>query len=301
MWRYGCVEEGRPTAGTDLARDSKDSGQTTVRPEKSDKIEKPVRKGDIMERERTHTRHTRKTPLKVLAGGLLAGILFAACQGDNLFVDFNTTGQIQDGDIPTVEIAVPSPLSVAAIPLGDSVLVTVDLSDDAGVSSVVFEGLALRGDAALGTDVVVTRFESKTVVFVPEVSDTTISRYLLATPDSILETAVIVVTVFDAVGNFAADTVPLILGGPDVQFENLVGGEVIQSGLTLGLRVQARDGAGVRQVEITVTGVVTETILVPISPVLDSLVLDTLVVIPAGLSGTMTIAARAWNTLDVIG
>ena len=254
-----------------------------------------------MERERTHTRHTRKNPLKVLAGGLLAGIIFAACQGDNLFVDFDTTGQIQDADIPTVEIVVPSPLSVAAIPLGDSVLITVDVSDDAGVSSVVFEGLALRGDAALGTDVVVTRFESKTVDFVPEVSDTTLSRYLLATPDSILETAVIVVTVFDTVGNFAADTVPLILGGPDVQFENLVGGEVIQSGLTLGLRVQARDGAGVRQVEITVTGVVTETILVPISPVLDSLVLDTLVVIPAGLSGTMTIAARAWNTLDVIG
>ena len=255
-----------------------------------------------MERERTHTRHTRKTPLKVLVGGLLAGILFAACQGDNLFVDFNTTGQIQDADIPTVEIVVPSPLSVAAIPLGDSVLVTVDLSDDAGVSSVVFEGLALRGDAALGTDVVVTRFESKTVVFVPEVSDTTISRYLLATPDSILETAVIVVTVFDAVGNFAADTVSLILGGPDVQFENLVGGEVIQSGLTLGLRVQARDGAGVRQVEITVTGVVTETILVPISPVLDSLVLDTTRgSFRLGFAGTMTIAARAWNTLDVIG
>ena len=83
-----------------------------------------------MERERTHTRHTRKTPLKVLAGGLLAGILFAACQGDNLFVDFNTTGQIQDADIPTVEIVVPSPLSVAAIPLGDSVLITVDLSDE---------------------------------------------------------------------------------------------------------------------------------------------------------------------------
>ena len=180
-----------------------------------------------MERERTHTRHTRKTPLKVLAGGLLAGILFAACQGDNLFVDFNTTGQIQDADIPTVEIVVPSPLSVAAIPLGDSVLITVDLSDDAGVSSVVFEGLALRGDAALGTDVVVTRFESKTVVFVPEVSDTTISRYLLATPDSILETG----DRRDGIDAVGSDTVRSFWVDVRKRCDPI--------GFTLGLRVQA--------------------------------------------------------------
>ncbi|MCH8812313.1 MAG: hypothetical protein IID07_10800, partial [Gemmatimonadetes bacterium] len=261
----------------------KDSGHTTERQIKGEKIEDPVRKGDIMERERTDTRHvtshTRKTPLRALAGGLLMGILFAACSGDNLFVDF-TPGRAESGDVPTVTIDVPSSVSIAAIPLGDSVLVTATVSDDAGVTSVVFEGLALRGDASLGTATVVPRFVSKTVDFLPEVTDTTVSRYLLATPDTILETAVIIVTAFDVLGNSASDTVSLILGGPHVEFENLVGGELIQSGLTLGLRVQARDGAGVREVEITITGVVTETILVPVSPVLDSLVVDTLVVIP---------------------
>ena len=135
----------------------------------------------------------------------------------------------------------------------------------------------------------------------PPVADTTISRYLVALPDTILETTQIIVTVFDAAGNSAADTVPLILGGPEVLFTNLFGGEIIQSGLTLGLGVQARDGAGVRQIEITVTGAVTDNILVPISPVSDSLVLDTIVNIPAGITGTMVITARAWNTLDVIG
>ena len=259
-----------------------------------------------MERERTHARHTtrltRRTPLKALAGGLLAGILFAACQGDNLFVDLTPgLGGAAGGDVPTVRIQVPSPTSVATIPLGDSVLVTVDVTDDVGVSQVVFEGIALRGDPNLGTESVVTRFVSKTVSLVPPSADTTISRYLLATPDTILETALIVVTVFDEVGNFATDTVSLILGGPSVQFENLVGGEVIQSGLTLGLRVQARDGAGVREVEITVTGVVDTIITVPVSPVVDSLIVDTLVVIPAGLSGTMTITATATNTLNVVG
>ncbi len=255
-----------------------------------------------MERERTHARHTRRTPLKALAGGLLAGILFAACQGDNLFVDLTPgLGGVAGPDVPTLSIQVPSPTSVAAIPLGDSVLVTVDVTDDVGVSQIVFEGIALRGDPNLGTESVVTRFVSKTVDLIPPSPDTTISRYLLATPDTVLETALIVVKVFDEVGNFATDTVSLILGGPDVQFENLVNGQLIQSGLTLGLRVQARDGAGVRQVEITITGVIDTTLTAPISPVLDSLILDTLVVIPAGLTGTMTVTATATNTLNVVG
>ena len=263
-----------------------------------------------MRHQRTYKHHTRqnplrgRNPLKGLAGGLLAGILFAACQGDNLFVDFTGTGSVQDGEIPAVNITQPSSASAAAIPLGDSVLITVDVSDDAGVAAVVFEGISLRGDPALGTESEVPRFVSKTVDFVPPVADTTISRYLVALPDTILETTQIIVTAFDTVGNFSADTVSLILGGPEVLFTNLVGGEIVQSGATLGLRVQVRDGAGVRQVEITVTGiagVVPSLILTPISPVQDSLVLDTIVAIPAGVTGTMTITARAWNTLDVIG
>ena len=208
-----------------------------------------------MRRQRTYEHHTRRRSLKGLAGGLLAGILFAACQGDNLFVDFTGTGSVQDGEIPVVNIQQPSSASAAAIPLGDSVLVTADIRDDAGVSRVVFEGISSRGDPALGTDSAVLRFVSKTVDFVPPVPDTTISRYLLALPDTVLETTQIIVTAFDTVGNSAADTLSLILGGPEVLFTNLVGGEVIQSGATLGLRVQARDGAGVRQVEITVTGI----------------------------------------------
>ena len=164
------------------------------------------------------TRHTRRSPLKGLAGGLLAGILFAACQGDNLFVDFTGTGTLLDREIPVVSIVQPSALSAPAIPLGDSVLVTADIRDDAGVSRVVFEGISSRGDAALGTDAEVPRFVSKTVDFVPPVLDTTISRYLLPLPDTILETTQIIVTVFDTAGNSATDTVPLILGGPAVVF-----------------------------------------------------------------------------------
>ena len=268
-------------------------------------MEKSVRKGDIMQCQRTYTQNTRRSPLKGLAGGLLAGILFAACQGDNLFVDFTPAGStVQDSEIPVVNILQPSAVATAAIPLGDSVLIIADIRYDAGISSVTFEGISVRGDASLGTQSLVPRFTAKTVNFVPLIADTTIGRYLVALPDTLLETTQIIVTAFDSVGNSSADTVPLILGGPDVQFTNLVGGEIIQSGLTLGLGVQARDGAGVRQIEITVTGipgVVPSVILQTISPVLDSLVLDTIVDIPAGVTGTLTITARAWNTLDVIG
>ncbi len=293
------------TAGTDLARE-RVLDTTQGSPRRGVEIEKPVRKGDMMQRQRTYTHQMRKTPLRGFAAVLLAGILFAACQGDNLFVDFTGAtitagGSLQDGDIPFVRILNPPSATTAAKPLGDSVLVTVLVRDDVGLESIVFEGKSFRGDPALGTDNVVDRFVSKTVQLIPNDPDTTVSRYLIALPDTILETTQIIVTAFDSVGNFSADTVQLILGGPEVVFLNLVGGEVIQSGATLGLRVQARDGVGIRQVEIEVTGVVTETILVPISPVLDSLVLDTIVAIPAALSGNMTITARAWNTLDVIG
>ena len=265
-------------------------------------MEKPVRKGDMMQRQRTHKHDTRRSPLKGLAGGLLAGILFAACQGDNLFVDFTGAGgSVQDGEIPSVRILDPPPDQVTAKPLQDSLRVMVDVSDVGGITRVVFEGLALRGDASLGTDVAVSRFESKTVDFLDPVSDTIVTRFLQPLTDATLEVVAVIVTAFDADQNFTADTVQIFLGGPSVQILNFAGGEVIQSGRVLGLRVQAKDPIGVRTVSITVSGVVDTVITQTISPALDSLVLDTIVAIPAGLDGTLTISARAWNTVDVVG
>ena len=255
-----------------------------------------------MRRQRTHKHDTRRSPLKGLAGGLLAGILFAACQGDNLFVDFTGTGgSVQDEEIPSVRILDPPPDQVTAKPLQDSLLVMVDVSDVGGISKVVFEGLALRGDASLGTDVAVPRFETKTVDFLDPVSDTIVTRFLQPLADATLEVVAVIVTAFDADQNSTADTVQIFLGGPSVQILNFAGGEVIQSGRVLGLRVQAEDPIGVRTVSITVSGVVDTVITQTISPALDSLVLDTIVDIPAGLDGTLTISAQAWNTVDVVG
>ena len=248
--------------------------------------------------ERTYMRDARRNPLKGLAGGLLAGILFAACQGDNLFVDFGAI--VVDSDL-RVEILDPPPGQITAKPLSDSLVVMVDLFDPGGITKVVFEGLALRGDVSLGTDVAVPRFTSKTVDFLNPVSDTILTRFLQPIPGTILEVVAIIVTAFDADDNFTADTVEIFLGGPSVQILNFVGGEVIQAGRTLGIRVQARDPIGVKTVSITVSGVVDTVLTQTISPVLDSLVLDTIVAIPAGLDGPLTLSARAWNTVDVVG
>ena len=239
--------------------------------------------------------------LKRLFGVLLLGVGVSACDGDNLFTGLPRAGQV-DADVPVVKILDPPSANVTpAQPLGDSLLVTVDVRDDTGIATVVFQGLAFRGDAALGTDSIVERFETKVVDLLPPVGDTILSRYLKATPDSTLETVQIIVTAIDTLGNSASDTVAIFLGGPDVDFLNLTGGELIQAGRTLGLRVKAQDGVGIRQVEIIVEGVVSDTIVVVISPVVDSLVVDTIVTIPAGVTGQMTITARAWNSLDVIG
>ena len=263
-----------------------------------------------MERDRTHTpntrmapvtRHTRRNPLKALAGGLLAGVLFAACQGDNLFVGLQRGLIVDATDVPSVEILDPPPGQVTAKPLQDSLLVTVDLSDQDGITSVVFEALALRGDAALGTDVAVPRFASKTVNFVGPTPDTIVTRYLQPLAEATLEVVAVIVTAFDADANFTADTVQIFLGGPSVEILNFVGGEIIQSGRILGLRVQAKDPIGVQTVVITLSGVVNTVITQTISPALDSLVLDTIVNIPAGNDGTLTISASARNTVDVVG
>ena len=252
-----------------------------------------------MQRQRTYTHRTRRNTLKGLAGGLLAGILFAACQGDNLFVEFGVQSTV--GSDVRVNILDPPPGQITAKPLQDSLLVMVDLFNVAGITRVVFEGLALRGDAALGTDVAVPRFVSKTVDFLNPVTDSIVTRFLQPLSDPTLEVVAIIVTAFDADDNFTADTVQIFLGGPSVQILNFVGGEVIQSGRTLGLRVQARDPIGVKTVSITVSGVVDTVLTQTISPVLDSLVLDTIIAIPAGLDGPLTISARAWNTIDVVG
>ncbi len=162
---------------------------------------------------------TNKKSTKGLLGGLTAGLLMLACDGQNLFVGPPLLDQQSDRGAPTVIITTPG--DSAASPLGDSVLIIAHATDDAGLASLQFEGLSFRGDASLGTDEVVPRFATKVVQLLEPTEDTIISRWLIPTTDTIKEQTNLIVTAVDALGNFASDTIPLTLGGPEVDLGKL--------------------------------------------------------------------------------
>jgi len=223
--------------------------------------------------------------------------LFAlGCEGENLFQTGPGSGPDSRG--PSVEIQ--EPREPAAAPIGDSLFISAAISDNAGVDSVVFHGFALRGNPDLGTQEVVERFERK-VVELPAATDTVVTRYLIPTLDTIRENSFVVAEAWDGSGNVSADTLSLIMGGPRVRLMNIDQGQVLQSGLSLSLSVEAFDPEGIIQVVVQATGAFEDQIVKSFSPPLDSLVMDTSFVIPVDADGPVQLTAIARSTLDVTG
>mgnify|MGYP006306939601 FL=1 len=101
-----------------------------------------------------------------LSLGMAALAVLWSCDGENLFSP-GSTGSFNDGQdsgIPPV-VEIQQPREPAARPIGDSVLITAQASDDVGLDSILFGGVAFRGDVDLGTDTIVTRYFSKMVRF----------------------------------------------------------------------------------------------------------------------------------------
>ena len=235
----------------------------------------------------------------------MAGVfLVAACDGENLFSvrdGLGGGGAVgDDTESPTVTIIVPRGDSLSAKPIGDSVFVSARVTDDVAVRLVRFSGISQRGDVDLGTDEVVQRFLAKTVI-IPDVEDTTVTRYLLPTADDVKETVQILVEATDTAGNISTDTVNLILGGPDVDLLDIEDGQTVQAGLNLSARVLAQDPLGIIQVSMEITGAFQASIVKAITPASDSVALDTVVAIPAGIAGEILVSASARNSLDVFG
>jgi hypothetical protein len=194
-----------------------------------------------------------------------------------------------------VDIRVPRSDSISAKPLGDSLEVHAFVDDDKGVVEVSFLGFERRGDPAFGTDTVVVRFQEKTFDL-SAARDTVVRRFLIATPDTTRDTAVVYVTATDAAGNVGFDSVRVILGGPDVALLNLEAGQSIQAGLTLSLRARAFDPTGLNRVQIQLSGQVNETLTRLVDPPsLDTVVFDTVVAIPPTARGTLNVTARGRN------
>ena len=237
-----------------------------------------------------------------LSLGMAALAVLWSCDGENLFSP-GSTGSFNDGQdsgIPPV-VEIQQPREPAARPIGDSVLITAQASDDVGLDSILFGGVAFRGDVDLGTDTIVTRYFSKMVRFDQTVRDTTISRYLNASPDNSRETSALFAIAFDSQGNIGSDSVSIIIGGPKVQFLTLEDNQQVAAGLSLNLQVLASDPEGILDLAIEISGAFSNTIRIPFNPPTDSILVDTAVVVPAGVTGIAEVTATARSTLDVTG
>jgi hypothetical protein len=235
----------------------------------------------------------------LLPSVVAVGLVAAACDGPNRFSGVGPVGT-SGARAPTVEIETPRGDSLAARPLGDSVLVRARVTDDVGVDSVRIFGVAQRGDPQLGTDRVVTRFAPKTLVL-PSPRDTVVTRYLIATQDDTREVVSIVVEAFDAEGVMTADTTRITVGGPNVDLLNLEEGQAVQAGLSLSLQAVASDPNGVVGLEFRISGAFADTLRRSFNPAIDSVRLDTAIVIPPNTTGDIEVLVVARNSVDISG
>lgn len=153
---------------------------------------------------------SRRLPRRTIAVGVVScGLALGACDRDPTvpLVTSDTTP-------PSVTILDPTGDSVTTHTIGDSLLVSVLVTDAGGVDSVVIAGFSIRGNVDTGLDEIIPRFESQLVVLDGAPVDTTVARTLVATPDGFVETALIVTTAWDGDGNASADTVSVFLDVP---------------------------------------------------------------------------------------
>jgi hypothetical protein len=239
-----------------------------------------------------------------LAAVLVSGALLAGCDGgSNPFRPVPPPGGGSEGpadNIPPSATLLAPNAQTPTIAVGSELFVRARVSDDARLETVWFEGFALRGDPNLGTQVRVQRFERKTVdlraVGYP-VRDTVIDRYLEPSADTIPETGVfIVVTAQDTMGNVAADTFQVNLGGPRVVLSDPVPISPV-AGTQLSFRLHARDANDLlTQVRVQGSGSFTpEPLVIEFSPARTEVDTVLSIPIPAGASTAtpLQLVARA--------
>ena len=183
---------------------------------------------------------------------------------------------------------------------------TFRATDNVGVVRVEMEGVAQRGNAAVGTDTVVTRFAKRTIT-IPNRPDTTMSRFIYTlTSDSTSETALIIVTAFDSSGNAGSDTVAVRLTqGPRLSIirPTVSPPAVASVGKKITVEVFAQDPQGVRVIGVAASGAFTHRDSIIIAATGTGSLPDTVrfidtLTIPAGTPlGTVNIAAFAVDSI----
>jgi hypothetical protein len=198
----------------------------------------------------------------------------------------------RDGSPPTVQIVQPTAGFTLAV--GDSLFTEVHVTDNQGLASVELTGFALRGDPQLGTQVLVPRFHTKTVELAGAPTDTLITRFLIASGDTLPEDGVYVVaTARDTAGNVRADTTRISVRGPRVELVSPVSGSTFPQGTPFPVRIVAQDNFDrIQSIRLTGTGALTvDTTLVLLTP--NPAQVDTIIMVAATTSGAATLRAHA--------
>lgn len=244
-----------------------------------------------------------------LAFVFVTALLSGACEGENLFGGGTGGGPDNDVIVGDLTVTIDRPGEGTTAALGDSLFVSAFVVDSAGIDNVHFIGVGFRGDSTLGTFRAVTRFQPKTVNFGGEGDNTSVAdlpvdtllrRYLHPTGDGTTEEVAIIVTAQDANGLTIADTSFVQLGGPSMRFVAPENDDTLSAGTSLGIMVVVTDPSGITSANIQYEGITTGSITQSFEPAQDSVLLDTIIQLPAE-SGTLELSATATNTFDQVG
>lgn len=236
-----------------------------------------------------------RVPTRRLLAGALLGLVVAlgACQGDNLFV--SPDSPYKNGDFG-VQILQP----VGTVPLNAPVLVKAVVASPAGIKSVEFSGIALRGDS-LTNVTQVDRYDKATATYPRAPATTlptldTIARQLTPVDtSSISEPVYFIVTMTDSAGAMVADTLLTLLGGPHVTITLPVNNDTLLAGDSLRIAVAAVDSSqGIDSVRIGLSGVMSQVFKFNGLGHVTNVTVDTTLVTPP-TAGDVTVNATVWS------
>ncbi len=125
-----------------------------------------------------------------------SALIFSACAGENLFSVAAASGELG----PTLLITAPT--DAFSLALGDSILISVDITASQGAGAATYSGnYSTSGDAA---------FVSETETL-GGLSFTHVDNYLLAAAGQVAGNVYIVIEVTDQTGGVAKDSVKVVL------------------------------------------------------------------------------------------
>jgi hypothetical protein len=207
---------------------------------------------------------------------------------------------IVDGQKPALSFLAPVP--GAKLNVGDSLLITVRLTDNIGLQKVSFDGASIRTPSA-GIDQIIVRYpqvSAPTATFRAGLRDTAIQRFIRvqAPVDTVTDTLIVTGVLTDLAGN--ADTVRIkvkMVNGPTVSFIYPTLGDSAINGANLPVSLKALSTLGVTRLGFRATTdpswptPIDTTVIVNFAPAIKTATMQASIKVPgnAPLKGIITI------------